>query len=537
MAAVTLAKVAAASLLGLLAGRAWGQYSSDPGVNLSVGDGGGDQVQPKVRPTADGGVYISWLDGGAGYDVRLQRLDVQGNEQWGHNGILIFNRQVSSTEDYDLVVDASGNAVIVYGDEGGTGGVLQVGINKVTPAGAKLFGASGVTVTSIATGVHSPHVAALSDGTYAVGWTGSNNWGQQRVSGAGALLLANPVITTELNGSGQALYISLADLQPSLNGTVIAEWIHGTTTSFITSTKHLYSQAYDGAAAPQWNGGSPVIVFNASSLQNSYFPPMAQDGSGGVVFSWYENGGSRNSYIQHASSAGALRFAAPVPTTGATPGFIRLGASAAYDAAADAYYIVSPQSNSNQSVFSVMVQKIDGTGTRQWGDAGLPLFTSGAGLQNSFATLTLRPGGGCFAFGFDQRSATTHVVYGYGLDAAGSQVFANFPCTLESTKGRLAAATSPAGFAVVVWHDNRGNGSDAMAQNVRPDGTLGNVACYANCDSSTIAPVLNVLDFNCFLNRFAAGDSYANCDNSNIPPVLNVLDFNCFLNRFAAGCP
>ncbi len=29
---------------------------------------------------------------------------------------------------------------------------------------------------------------------------------------------------------------------------------------------------------------------------------------------------------------------------------------------------------------------------------------------------------------------------------------------------------------------------------------------------------------------------YPNCDNSSTPPVLNVLDFACFLNRFAAGC-
>ncbi len=60
--------------------------------------------------------------------------------------------------------------------------------------------------------------------------------------------------------------------------------------------------------------------------------------------------------------------------------------------------------------------------------------------------------------------------------------------------------------------------------------------CYANCDNSTTSPVLNVLDFSCFLNRFAAGDTYANCDNSTTPPVLNVLDFSCFLNQFAAGC-
>ncbi len=60
--------------------------------------------------------------------------------------------------------------------------------------------------------------------------------------------------------------------------------------------------------------------------------------------------------------------------------------------------------------------------------------------------------------------------------------------------------------------------------------------CYPNCDNSTTAPVLNVLDFGCFLNRFASGDTYANCDGSTTPPVLNVLDFGCFLNRFAAGC-
>jgi hypothetical protein len=63
------------------------------------------------------------------------------------------------------------------------------------------------------------------------------------------------------------------------------------------------------------------------------------------------------------------------------------------------------------------------------------------------------------------------------------------------------------------------------------------LACYANCDGSHTSPVLNVLDFNCFLNRFSAGEAWANCDGSTVAPVLNVLDFNCFLNQFTAGCP
>jgi hypothetical protein len=60
--------------------------------------------------------------------------------------------------------------------------------------------------------------------------------------------------------------------------------------------------------------------------------------------------------------------------------------------------------------------------------------------------------------------------------------------------------------------------------------------CYANCDTSTAEPLLNINDFVCFANRFAAGDPYANCDGSTAEPVLNINDFVCFVGKFAAGC-
>lgn len=61
--------------------------------------------------------------------------------------------------------------------------------------------------------------------------------------------------------------------------------------------------------------------------------------------------------------------------------------------------------------------------------------------------------------------------------------------------------------------------------------------CYANCDSSTAEPVLNVNDFICFINKFAAGAPAANCDGSTAAPVLNVNDFVCYQTRYAQGCP
>jgi len=64
----------------------------------------------------------------------------------------------------------------------------------------------------------------------------------------------------------------------------------------------------------------------------------------------------------------------------------------------------------------------------------------------------------------------------------------------------------------------------------------GAATCYANCDGSSVPPILNVSDFICFQTKYAAGDSYANCDNSTTPPVLNVSDFICFQTKYAAGC-
>jgi hypothetical protein len=69
--------------------------------------------------------------------------------------------------------------------------------------------------------------------------------------------------------------------------------------------------------------------------------------------------------------------------------------------------------------------------------------------------------------------------------------------------------------------------------------------CYANCDGSTVQPILNVDDFTCFINEYAQAQSlphaqqighYTNCDNSTAAPALNIDDFTCFINVYAQGC-
>ncbi|MCB9859783.1 MAG: TIGR03790 family protein [Phycisphaeraceae bacterium] len=57
------------------------------------------------------------------------------------------------------------------------------------------------------------------------------------------------------------------------------------------------------------------------------------------------------------------------------------------------------------------------------------------------------------------------------------------------------------------------------------------VVCYADCDGSG---TLNIFDYICFGNQYAAGDPYADCDGSG---TLNIFDYICFGNEYAAGCP
>ena len=109
-----------------------------------------------------------------------------------------------------------------------------------------------------------------------------------------------------------------------------------------------------------------------------------------------------------------------------------------------------------------------------------------------------------------------------------------------SNGGNISGADTPTLVIDPVGPGDLGADYNCVVSNVLGSDTSQSATlsgCYANCDCSASTPSLNVLDFACFLNRYASGDPYANCDGSTTPPVLNVLDFSCFLNAFATGCP
>lgn len=456
---------------------------------LVVADRSNEQVQPKIATRRDGGCYISWFDNAAGgYDVYLQRLDRYGNEMWPHNGILIADRGLSSTTDYDLDVDSNGNAILTFNDD--RSGSDQITAQRVDPSGNLLWGALGVSVTSGTGFKASPKIVELTDGSFVVGWTASGLASVRKLDVNGLPL--GPAI--DIVESGHAILMD--DLTASTSGGWIAMFWRCWTTNSVTSSKHLYSRRFHSDGAVDWT----TIVYGplgapygsqGGSIQNGTFPPIHSDGAGGFVTAWYETGGPRHAYIQHVFVDGSVRFPTSTPNglsvTGDTPGRIQVSCSVAYNRDEDAYYVASWDTDSGtQSQNRTFVQKIDGAGNRLWGSSGLTVIPTN-GNQPSFVQ-ALSTCDGLAIFGFDSRSINTGVVFGAAIDTNGLPLWGvtspSLPCADVSGKARLALARSSAtagdgagstiGFTILAWTNGASGSGDVWSQRVNDGGGIGN---------------------------------------------------------------
>ncbi len=462
--------VVAASLLTALPAAVHAQWSSDPANNLVISDRDNEQVQPKIVPTADGGFYISWFDNAdGGYDVYLQRIDAGGHEQWAHDGVLVANRDMSSTQDYGLDIDADGNALLAFGYNDG-GGTMQVLAQKVAPDGTLLWGDPGIFVSADPGGANAPKVTATGDGNVAVGWT----------SGDGA------VVVQKLDGDGNPLWgagvsissstaWALSDLHADADGNVLASWV----VLQFTAPNAMYAQklaAIDGG--PLW-GTDPVTVYDATdgALQFGNFPTFIPDGAGGAVFVWYTVGSVGEVRAQHVTSDGTQAFAQNGALASTDESQNHFEPDGAYDpASGDIYALWRETDLLTQGQIGVYAQRFDPTGARQWGDGGLVLVPLSTVDATQMVALPVAGGGLLAAWSSDDFPNPTPL-HAARLDTGGNYVWTpeivDFSTEPNDT-ARLAGAVSTDGYFAYAWTASAASfAGDIHAQNINPDGTLG----------------------------------------------------------------
>ncbi len=495
------------------------QWSTDSTMHQVVADGSGEQVQPKVVPTADGGCYISWYSSVSGYDVRLQRLDNAGNEMWSHNGILVADRGFSSTQDYDLDIDTSGHAVLVYRDDqfGGT----KITAQRIAPDGTPTWGPNGIQFGNGTDFVASPDIAATSDGNTVIAWINNSDSNLAKITPAGSVLW-NATVT---DPGGQS--INLASMHGSDNGSVILSWVQF---AAFFDPKHIYAMKINTDGTDGW--ASPSPVFDGGSLQFGNFPEFVSDGSGGAVFSWYDTANGLNVYAQRIASDGTDVYAHNGVLASTFPSE-RVSPQVNYDQETDSVYIAWIELANNQGDHGVYAQRLDSAGNRMWTNSGREVSTVDSNESGSInvqiadgnmVALWIENTGG---FGLDQ-------VHAHALTSHGDDAWDDGTVILASDLGqraRLVSTTSTDDAVIAGWQIGDFGVADLETHNINTDGTLGASVCIADL---TGEGDLNFFDVSAFLNAFSAMDPIADFTDDG---VFNFFDVSAFLNAFTAGCP
>ncbi len=469
----TILAIAFTSCCLALTAQTSAQWSHNPAVNTGISVGGSDQNQAKSLPTTDGGWYVVWLDGiGTGWDTRLQRFNSRGIPQWPGNGVLVADTAFSSTQDYGFDVDAAGNAVVAYRDDGNvSGGAVHIKVQKIDAAG-NLMWPGGVQVSSTAGG-NAPHCCAATDGGVVVGWSQSGVR-LQKVDAAGNVLWT-PGGETDTLASGTP---SVADVCAADNGGAIVLYIKG------SLPRHLFTRKFDSTGAKVWNSDTtPLPLFDetGNGVQAGATIYIQSDGSGGAYYAWYGTGGTRNTHVQHINAAGVEQF----PHNGATiaddvAGRIRISAAMSIDSTSGEIYLVAKESNASpQGNYSIIAQKFSPAGARLWGSTGV-LVSPISADQPGFVWAQAIPGaaGGGAIFTWDNGGFNAQKVFASRVDSAGALAWT--PNTLDvcstiSGKSRLWISPNAAGTrALITWADNRSGDNDIYGQCINADGSLGN---------------------------------------------------------------
>jgi len=449
---------------------AWGQWSSNPALNLPLADNnnGSDQVQPKIIPLATSGGYVSWFDANPatpppiGYDVIYQRLTEKGFQKLPQGGVLIADLSNSSTEDYGLDADTQGNALLAFLDTR-EGSNQQITAAKMSPSGQKLWGRLGVQLTSDSDSHAAPKIAGTTDGGIVVAWTSNSNVVAQKLNAQGQPQWGAGVVFSE---SGYN-YL-LADLHAADNGSVIISWVRE---QGFGSNATLIANKISTSGTLLW-GANNIPIFTNGSLQFGNFPHFLPDGNGGAVFAWYTSVPSLQCFAQHILGNGDHAFPQGGVAVSTDTANVRVSPSAAYKSSTKEVFVFWTEEDSNQFYNGVYGQKFNSTGAPEWGATGLVLVPLGTDTQD-FVT-TVQVGTGALVFWVDSVGYGDSTIQATELGDSGSVVCSQFVVSsTPSNKYALVAATNSQGGTALVWTDDRIGNNGIYAQNVNPNCSLG----------------------------------------------------------------
>jgi len=416
----------------------------------------GNDTDPLIIHDGSGGAIVAWRSSDSPHTL-VQRLNDQGIPQWSQTGIGVVGGQAPPAYCNRMITDGSGGAILVGTSTGDY--VTSLFAQRISPSGSRAWGNNGV---QISTGNQFGEQQLCSDGSggaviiykdYIAGMvaqkinaSGEKQWGENGIIVNAATNLGSFAITHD--GTGGVL-LAWVDNQESLNS-------------------NIYAQRIDGEGNLLWTAGG-VAVCTAPGDQNGC---RIANRNGGAIITWVDNRNPDDCdiYAQYVDGAGVARWSSNgVPVCSArgsqtNPAVVPDNQNGALIAWVDNRKMIPD----GQDIFA---QRLNASGSRLWGDSGLPICTSTPRQKAPF--IVSDNNGGAFIVWQDMISSYSGDFYFQHVDASGNTHMVSDGANVYIAEGGQSNASvysdGQGGF-LMAWEDSRHEAPsvDIYAQKISP---------------------------------------------------------------------
>ncbi|WP_459209674.1 T9SS sorting signal type C domain-containing protein [Aquimarina rhabdastrellae] len=292
------------------------------------------------------------------YELRMQKLNIDGTQTLGPEGVLISNTIPMSTFTaiWSLSIDTSNHIYIgLTGTDDDSGYVYKVDTN-----GNNLWGASGISLGS----GHIVTTKPLQSGDLAVTWISSNDKTKlQKYSPSGL-----PIWSTNVEVTSGTSNTAPANLSENSNGEITI--LFHTFNYGINST--LWAQKYSTTGTPTW--ANPTQLSDKTTAFNRSYS-VTQDGDI-IYLGYYASSNNRfDAYVQRLDPNGSLPWGINGMDVDINQTSFELDTRIAHASGSSYIWSITTYTDINQSMRGEYVQKFDKiTGNRLFTDNAKEVF-------------------------------------------------------------------------------------------------------------------------------------------------------------------
>ena len=335
------------------------QWSADPSEPKLIGEG----IQPQVKATSDGGVYIAWITEGD-YHIYIQRLNINGEIQFNESGMLISDNTNSSwiaINHLNLDVDSEDNAILTTVDQ--RTGVWEVYAWKISSEGELVWGEEGIVVTDYGLVNMSPRISILDDNSIIVSCTHDDSKVFiQRISSDGIMLFESGLFIEH-----ESYALIAPQSITSLDNSFLIQWIGQAQGWPIYSEIFLQKFSLNGEEI--WDEATTVMESTVLPMGNFSQQLIASlDGSSFSAWTQF-SGNVQNAVVQLISGEGDLIWDNEIDLSTNSSHF-RMSPKVIASEESHNLIAVWKETNGSQSQRGIVAQKLDESGTRMWNSNG-----------------------------------------------------------------------------------------------------------------------------------------------------------------------